>query len=204
MRKRSRPFSEERINAALFTDSPSSHVVRERSEEAAGTEDQTQAARLSHHPAPLAVLPEASPDSCPGRGTGHQSPAVGGPARGERRPAPRSAVAAWKPGRSSPPGASSCRSRWERRRRGRAGPAGWNLRAGTPGGDAGACGPGRFLRAPLAQPSARHGLLGEKHPPSPFLPLPGCHPVITPTHFLQLCFTDDKHLWFIVLGELQT
>lgn len=62
----------------------------------------------------------------------------------------------------------------------------------------------RFLRAPLAQPSARHGLLGEKHPPSPFLPLPGCHPVITPTRFLQLCFTDDKHLWFIVLGELQT
>lgn len=162
MRKRSRPFSE-RINAALFTDSPSSHVVRERSEEAAGTEDQTRAARLSHHPAPLAVLPEASPDSCPGWGTGHQSPAVRGPARGERRPAPRSAVAAWKLGRSAPPGPPAAAADGSG-----GGAAGRVLLDGT-------CARGlqagpRFLWGSLAQPSARHGLLGEMRPP-PVSPL---------------------------------
>lgn len=52
-------------------------------------------------------------------------------------------------------------------------------------------------------PSTRRCVLHEKLCFMLF-PFPGCHPVITPTHFLQLYFVDDKHFCFLVLGELQT
>lgn len=60
-----------------------------------------------------------------------------------------------------------------------------------PQGWAGSCvGPHRLWAA--GSPSARHRVLHEKLF-FMFSPFPGCHPIITPTHFLQLYFMDDKH-----------
>lgn len=168
----------------------------------AGAEDQRRAARLPH-PAALALLPEASPGSGPRPGApGVQAPppealpgvpgarplgARGPPgspsAAPPPHPHPRRPPAARQVGAARRGACGTGPARGTGRGRGR---AGWPW-AGSPRGSVS---------------SGGRGLLAANRPPLP--PLAGRPPVIAPTHFLQLCVVDDKHLCFVVPGEPHT